>query len=156
MDTMLWFKMLLFLLVIGTMTSLIAGTPIPGSPTSTAPIGNNLTFGLKAINQSTTSCYNVTPCFNPWGCPPVCSTTGTSTEWFGIPAFIGWVVGSITGAITFGVAVFGFFTGISAAVTGGLAIPAPFDFLFGIVIIFMWLFVVIEPIRAIVGIIWGT
>jgi len=154
MDTMLWFKMLLFLLVIGTMTSLIAGTPIPGSPTSTHPVGSDFSLNLTQLNQTKVNCWQSCGLFG--GCHQVCETKSAADDWFGIPAFIGWVAGTIISGITFGVAVFGFFTGISAAVTGGLAIPAPFDFLFGIVIIFMWLFVVIEPIRAIVGIVWGT
>jgi hypothetical protein len=162
MDEITYFKILGFLIVIGTFASLLSGVALPGSPTSSDPIGN-LDPGLTQV--STTGqivCHPANPfgvggCLNPWGCPAYCDSPSDPNAWFGIPMFIGWVVGTIIGGVAFGVTIFGFFSGISAFIGSGstFSIPEPLGFILFIGILFAWIFLALEALRRVIGIIWG-
>lgn len=160
METGMFFKIMGFLLIIGTFASLLAGVPMPGSPTSSTPVGN-LSPGLNQVNTTTTTCYYTygnypTFCDHP-GCPETCTTRDTADDWFGIPAFIGWVAGVIYGGITFGWQIFAFFSGVATFVGGAstFALPVPLNFIFIIGISFAWIFIAIETARRIIGLVWG-
>lgn len=162
MDEITYFKILGFLIVIGTFASLLSGVALPGSPTSSTPIGN-LNPGISDIETAGhVICHNATAfgyggCLSPFGCPAYCKTIGDATAWFGLPAFVGWIIATIVGGVTFGVAIFGFFTGISAFIGSGstFSIPEPLGFILFIGILFAWIFLALEAVRRVIGIIWG-
>lgn len=157
----MFFKIMGFLLVVGTLASMMAGVPMPGSPTSNTSVGN-LSPGLLTIKTATIIHHNATQfgeggCLNPWGCAAWDENIGVDTSWFGIPAFIGWITGTIIGGILFGWQIFAFFSGVATFVGGAnaFALPEPLNFIFIIGISFAWIFLALETARRIIGLIWG-
>lgn len=142
METGMFFKILGFLLVIGTFSSLLMGTPIPGSTT----IVSNITVNASALLEPRVVC-------DTW-VPGWCGLTDMGTA---VANMVWAFLGTIYSGILFGIAIFGFFSGITAYITGGtsFAIPAPLNLIFFIVLAFAWLFLALEAIRSVIGIIWG-
>lgn len=162
METMTFFKILLALLLVGTFISLFTGVALPGSPGSSQPIGD-LNISLSQMTQDPTEvCYKDWYfCVDP-GCSYTCYPTA-APSWFGIPAFVGWVISSIISGITFGIQCLTFFTGLGALLIAGsftngiitITIPPVIAFIMLIIVSFAWIFIALEVVGRVIGVIWG-
>ena len=130
METKTFFSMLAFLLVVGTMASLMAGLSMPAAPNlDLAGIGN------------------------------VCVPIPAPSDYFGaIGCFLSEAISVIVHALGFVVGLAAFFSGIAAIIgVGGssISLPAPLNFIATVILIFAWVYLAIDPIIKFVGIIWG-
>lgn len=136
METGTWFKIFLFLVVVGTVVSLMPGSTTP------MPVFN-ATLNLTALNEAPVICSSWVPLW--------CGIT----DWGS--ALYNFIFNALTfiwqGMVFFGSAVL-FFTGITSIFSGAL-IPAPLNIIVGLVVIFMWLFIALDMASRIVGVIWG-
>jgi len=143
METWTFFKILGFLLVVGTLASMISTVPLP------------------AYSALTTMTFDTT----------VMSTTPvpTSCSWWDIPCTLGqwggivystlWIVwNTIYQAGVFAIAIIAFLTGIAAllGVGGTPLLPEPFNMIALIGVVFMWLFLLFEFVRRVKGMVFPS
>lgn len=142
MEPKTFFVLLLTLVLIGTMASLITNTPMPGDQTQITNAVNS-TFNGTAIGEISTCESGV-----PFWCALVGGIDGIAKAAL---AFVGWIIGGIA----FIVAVFSFFSGVGAFIGGTGLLPAPLNFIAGLLILFLWLFLALDLGSRIIGVIWG-
>ena len=149
MDTKTFFSMLFVLLLIGTMASMMS------DPVQTIPQFNATTLTINSVDNSTQTCYYQYTGCEYEGCPQICYPNEDADAWFGIPSFIGWAVTSLRNGADFAIQCLAFFTGIGAIISGGLALPSPLDLILLLGVTFMWVFLALEVLSRVVGVIWG-
>lgn len=179
MDEKTFFSLLFILLAIGTIASAITGVVMPGGSSAVVTAANNsivvaspsitVSAPLTGGDQRNATYYSI---WN-WGflcnyasCPfYVTLSPPSDNTWTGlwglsgiisqisstIVAFISW----IWGGLVFIAAVFSYFTGIGAFASGKIAMPGDLNLIFILGITFLWLFLILELARRIIGVVWG-
>ena len=203
METAMWFKMFLFLVIAGSVISFLTpGSSLPASPN----LGNLTIFNFTGVAQiplmntsATTTCtvqssnasqvcyYQYSGCTYA-GCPKICYDPYAGWLDFSgivhslwclaegfiwmvavvvnffimIANFVIWVINVGVSVITILIALGGymgalvvFFTGIGTLFNSPL-IPAGLGVIFGMIVLFMWIFLAIEVITRIKGMVFPS